>query len=55
MIEESFFENENFSEEEKANTAFQIVTAMRDVLNVELQQYNAYAGNLFLENLVHYF
>ena len=37
MIDEDFFDNDNFSDEEKANTAFQIVTAMRDVLNVALK------------------
>ncbi|TCC89109.1 hypothetical protein EZ428_15520 [Pedobacter frigiditerrae] len=37
MLKEDFFENEEFSDEEKANAAFQIVTGMRDVLNVALK------------------
>lgn len=37
MLKEVFFENEAFTDEEKANTAFQVVTGMRDVLNVALK------------------
>jgi len=37
MLKEDYFENDNFTPEEKANTAFQIVTGMRDVLNMALK------------------
>jgi hypothetical protein len=36
-MRDQYFENAGFSSEDKANTAFQIVTAMRDVLNVALK------------------
>ena len=37
MLKEEYFESDRFTAEEKANTAFQIVTGMRDVLNVALK------------------
>lgn len=37
MEDFNYFENEKFSDEEKMNTAFQVVTGMRDVLNIALK------------------
>jgi len=37
MLKEEYFDSDTFTPEEKANTAFQIVTGMRDILNIALK------------------